>query len=109
MNLENVFLAVIEYYQSDSMRVIGLVTWLMAWRAAYLISKNPRFAFKAHVLYSISNVCLLAFNYYYGHIEMTLMALTFLYTSLKGCVTYWPKKKVNDSIRSEQLPEGGEV
>jgi hypothetical protein len=93
MNIENLIVNVLNYYQTDNMRLIGLMTWLIAWRAAYLLSKNSVHAFKAHVLYTISNVCLLIFNFYYGHIEMALMALTFLTTSIKGCFTYRPSKQ----------------
>mgnify|MGYP000660441700 CR=1 FL=1 len=63
MNIENLIVNVLNYYQTDNMRLIGLMTWLIAWRAAYLLSKNSVHAFKAHVLYTISNVCLLIFNF----------------------------------------------
>jgi hypothetical protein len=97
--LQNLVSNVIGHYQEDNMRLIGLATWFIAWRAAYLLSKDTKHAFKAHVLYSISNVCLLVFNLYYGHIEMALMALTFLSTSIKGCFTYRPKNVVTTIIQ----------
>lgn len=91
VDIETFLVSIYEYYQTDSMRLVGLITWIIAWRAAYLLSKNSTHAFKAHVLYTISNCFLLSFNIYYGHIEMAAMALTFLTTSLKGCYTYWPR------------------
>jgi hypothetical protein len=97
--LHNMVSNVIGHYQEDNMRLIGLATWFIAWRAAYLLSKDTKHVFKAHVLYSISNVCLLVFNLYYGHVEMALMALTFLGTSVKGCFTYRPKNVLTEAIQ----------
>ncbi len=97
--IQDVMMKVIAHYQEDNMRLIGLATWFIAWRAAYLLSNDTKHAFKAHVLYSISNVCLLVFYLYYGHIEMALMALTFLSTSVKGCFTYRPRNSIKEAIQ----------
>jgi len=99
--LGNIIEKIVNHYQEDEMRLVGLVTWLVAWRAAYLLSHNTKHAFQAHVLYTISNICLLSFYFYYGHIEMALMAFTFLITSIKGCFTYKPTKI--DSLSSNKI------
>jgi len=88
MDIPSVFENMYNYYQADCMRLVGLITWFIAWRAAYLMSKNIAYAFQAHILYSVSNCFLLAFNVHYGHFEMAAMAFTFLITSIKGCFTY---------------------
>jgi hypothetical protein len=92
---------IVNHYQEDEMRLIGLVTWLVAWRAANLLSKNTKHAFQAHVLYTIANICMLTFYIYYEHIEMALMAFTFLITSIKGCFNYRPSK-IDSSSASER-------
>ena len=80
----------LEYYSADLWRVISLVTWIVAWSGANLLSKGSR-PFLAHVLYSLSNIGLLFFNAHHEHWEMVAMATTFLFTSVRGCINYWPK------------------
>jgi hypothetical protein len=91
VNIDSFLVSIYEYYHTDSMRLVGLITWIIAWRAAYLLSKNSAHALKAHLLYTVSNCLLLSFNIYYEHFEMAAMAFTFLTTSLKGCFNYWPR------------------
>lgn len=88
-----VITSVFNYYQADTMHIIGLATWLISWWAAHLMAQNSKYAFKAHVLFSLANICLLTFNSYYQHYEMVAMAFTFLLTSIKGCFTYWPGRR----------------
>lgn len=95
MGMESIIDAVINHYNSDPMRIVGLIAWIISWRASYLMSSNPRYGFLAHVLYTFSNVLLFIFNFYYGHIELVLMATTFLITSIKGCFTYRKRNKAN--------------
>lgn len=104
MGLETVFDGIVNHYSSDPMRVVGLIAWILSWRAAYLMSCNPNAGFLAHVLYTVANVLLFVFNLYYGHIELVLMATTFLFTSVKGCFTYGRRRRVQSGVESLSVP-----
>lgn len=66
-------------------QVISFIAWFLSWRAASWIA-DGRFLFTSHLLYTIGNIMLLAYNWWLGEWGMVGMFLTFLYTSTKGVV-----------------------
>lgn len=70
---------------SSPVAVISLLTWLVAWWGADLLSKSKS-PLKAHVLFTISNLLLIGVHAHAQQWELMLMALTFLKTSVHGCI-----------------------
>jgi len=76
---------------SSPIAVISLLTWLMAWCGADLLSKSKS-PFLAHVLFTVSNLLLIGVHANAGQWELMLMAVTFLKTSITGCVNHYPTR-----------------
>lgn len=69
---------------SNPVALISLVTWLVAWYGADLLSKGKQ-QFLAHVLFTISNLLLIGVHAQAGQWELMAMAMSFLKTSVTGC------------------------
>lgn len=85
---------------SSPVAVISLLTWFIAWWGADLLSK-AKSPFKAHVLFTISNLLLIGVHANAGQWELMLMALTFLKTSVTGCIHHRPTKPLAGSITQQ--------
>lgn len=76
---------------SSPVALISLLTWFMAWIGADFLSKS-KFPFLAHVLFTCSNFLLIGVHAHAGQWELMLMAVTFLKTSVTGCIHHKPRR-----------------
>lgn len=84
----------IDWFQirySSPIAILSLLTWLVAWWGADLLSKSKS-PFLAHVLFTVSNLLLIGVHWHAGQWELMLMAVTFLKTSVTGCFHHYPSR-----------------
>jgi hypothetical protein len=79
---------------SNFFNVISWVNIIVVWIAANMVASRQGNLFGAHVLYSATNIFLIAFNAYYQHYGIIVMYVLLLQSSLRGCITYMPKREV---------------